>query len=218
MLNLPERTIYNRRIPKNKFYSKINADSKLESMFVNEVDRIVWKHKLSEETTNLESTDEVQEIQIFEIFLKKENLSKEVLENIDKVIPYPILYILRFDNKVKLTIAYKERNKMDDNRMVVNSYYKTKWIKEDEINIQILSGITLKDVYENILRLLIPIESNNDENIEDVIELNKEVERLVKEISYLEKKVIREKQFNRKVEINRELRDKTKELNKLTDR
>lgn len=218
MLNLPERTLYNRRIPKNKFYSNMKADSKIESLFVNEVDHIVWKHKLSEETTNLDSTKEVQEIQVFEIYLRGKHLSKEVLENIDKVIPYPILYILRYEEKIKLTIAYKERNKTDENRMVINSYYETNWVKEDELDIQLLSGLTLKDVYENILRQLIPIESSINQNIEDVIELNKSIENLKREIESLEKKVIREKQFNKKVEINRELRMKTKELNSLINR
>ncbi len=218
MLNLPERTLYNRRIPKNKLYSQIKADSKLESMFVNEVDHIVWKYKLSEETTNLAGTKEVQEIQVFEIYLKGKDLSKEVLENIDKVIPYPILYVLLYEDKVKLTIAYKERNKIDENRMVINSYYETTWVEEDELDFQLLSGLTLKDVYDNILRQLIPIESSINEKIEDVIELNKRVETLKREIESLEKKVIREKQFNKKVEINRELRRKTKELNSLISR
>ena len=218
MLNLPERTLYNRRIPKNKLYSQIKTDSKLESMFVNEVDHIVWKHKLSEETTNLAGTEEVQEIQVFEMYLKGKHLSKEVLENIDKVIPYPILYVLLYEDKIKLTIAYKERNKLDENRMVINSYYETTWMKEDELDIQLLSGLTLKDVYDNILRQLIPIESSINEDIEDVIELNKKIETLKREIETLEKKVIREKQFNKKVERNRELRRKTKELNSLISR
>jgi hypothetical protein len=215
MLSLPKRTLYNKKIPKNKFYKEIGTDSKLESKFIQEVDYIVWKHKLSKETTNLEPTKEVEEIQVFEVFLKTEDLSKEVLENIDRVIPYPILYILRFNDKIKLVIAYKEKNKLDENRMVIHSYYETEWIKEDEMNIDILSGLTLKDVYDNIIRQLLPIE-NAEDDIEDLIELNQRIEALKKDIEKLEKKMYREKQFNKKVDINRELRSKIKELNSLT--
>lgn len=214
MLSLPKRTLYDKKIPKNKFYKEIGTDSKLESKFIHEVDYIVWKHKLSKETTNLEPTKEVEEIQIFEVFLKTEDLSKEVLENIDRVIPYPILYILRFNDKNKLVIAYKEKNKLDENRMVIHSYYETKWVKEDEINIDILSGLTLKDVYDNIIRQLLPIE-NTEDDIEDLIELNQRIEALKKDIEKLEKRMHREKQFNKKVDINRELRSKIKELNSL---
>lgn len=214
MLSLPKRTLYDKKIPKNKFYKEIGTDSKLESKFIHEVDYIVWKHKLSKETTNLEPTKEVEEIQVFEVFLKTENLSKGVLENIDRVIPYPILYILRFNDKNKLVIAYKEKNKLDENRMVIHSYYETKWVKEDEINIDILSGLTLKDVYDNIIRQLLPIE-NTEDDIEDLIELNQRIEALKKDIEKLEKRMHREKQFNKKVDINRELRSKIKELNSL---
>lgn len=218
MLNLPERTIYGKRIPKNKFYNKINVDSKLEAKFVSDVDYIIWKHKLSQETTNLESTDEISEIQVFEVFLKTQDLSKEVLENIDRVIPYPILYVLRYGEKAKLTIAYKEKNKTDENRMVIHSYYETKWVKVNELEFNILSGLTIEDVYENILRQLIPIESSTADNIADVIRLNEKVERLKKEIEKLEKKMNREKQINKKVDINREMQKKKKELDSLINK
>lgn len=172
-------------------------------------------HKLSEETTNLESTDEVQEIQVFEITLKTKDLSKEVLENIDKVILYPILFVLRFGNKLKLTISYKKRNKIDENRMVIDSYYETQWMNENKLKVQGPFRLDLKDVYENIIRQLIPIESNKKSSIEEVIKLNNKIEKLKKEIAILDSKLTREKQFNRKVEINRELRKKSKELDNL---
>lgn len=218
MLNLPERTIYGKKIPKNKFYSKINVDSKLEAKFRDEVDYIIWKHKLSQETTNLESTDEVSEIQIFEIYLKKEELSKEVLENIDKVIPYPILFVLRYGEKAKITIAYKEKNKTDENKMIIHSYYETGWVKVKDLEFNILSGLTIKDVYENIIRQLLPIEGLLEDNIEDVIELNEKIERLKKEIEKLDKKIIREKQFNKQVDMNKQLQKKKNELEELTNR
>ena len=218
MLNLPERTNYNKRIPKNKFYKEIGADKKLESKFINEVDYIVWKHKISEETTNIESTDDVQEIQVFEIYLKTKDLSKEVLENIDRVVPYPILYLLRYEDKMKVTIAYKERSKVDVNRMVVNSYYGTDWINSEDFNVDILSGLTINDVYENIVRQLMPLQGRLEDDIKVIIVLNEKVEKVKREIAKLEKKIISEKQFSKKVEINRELQKKQKELKSLTNK
>lgn len=215
MFNIPNRALYNRRIPKNKFYKQIGVDAKLERKFIDEIDHIIWKYKLSKDTVNLESTKEVEEIQIFEVILKERHISLEVLENIDRVIPYPILYILKYGNDVKLAIAYKERNKIDPNKMVVHSYYQLDWMKEDEIDIDILKGLNLRDVYENILKQLIPIESTFEDNIEELIKLNEQQEKLKKEISKLEKRIRKEKQFNRKVELNIKLQKKKKELEKL---
>lgn len=218
MISLPDRALLNRRIPKAKFYEQIGVDSKLERKFIDEIDNIIWKYKLSQETTNLKPTKKVEEIQVFEISLKEKYISKEVLENIDRVIPYPILYILKYKDNIKLAIAYKERNKIDENKMVVHSYYQSEWIKEYELAVDILKGLSLEDVYDNLLRQLIPIENTLEDDIEKLIKLNEKQESLKKEIEKLEKKVKREKQFNRKVDLNIELQKKKKELEELLDK
>lgn len=218
MINIPDRALLNRRIPKAKFYKQIEVDSKLERKFIDEIDNIIWKYKLSQETTNLKPTKKVEEIQVFEISLKEKYISKEVLENIDRVIPYPILYILKYKDNIKLAIAYKERNKIDENKMVVHSYYQSEWIKEYELAVDILKGLSLEDVYDNLLRQLIPIENTLEDDIEKLIKLNEKQESLKKEIEKLEKKVKREKQFNRKVDLNIELQKKKKELEELLDK
>lgn len=215
MLNIPDRALYNRRIPKIKFYKQIGVDTKLERKFIDEIEQIIWKYKLSESTTNLESTKKVEEIQIFEIELKEKHISMEILENIDRVIPYPILYILKYEDDIKLAIAYKERNKIDENKMVVHSYYQSEWMKEKEVNIDILKGLSLEDVYENIIRQLIPIENILEEDIEKLIELDEKRKNLGKEIIKLESKVRKEKQFNKKVDLNIKLQKKKRELEEL---
>lgn len=81
------------------------------------------------------------------------------------------MFILRYNSRIKLVIAYKKRNRIDPNKMVVQSYYQTEWMKEDQIQIDILNGLNLKDAYHNILKQLLPIESNIEDNIEDLIKL-----------------------------------------------
>ena len=217
LLNIPKRAFYNRRIPKNKLYKQIGIDPKLERKFIDEIEHIIWKYKLSQETINLEPTKEVEEIQVFEIKLKERDISIEVLENIDRIIPYPILYIIRYNDNIKLTIAYKERNKIDENKMVVHSYYQSEWMKEYDLKIDILQGLNLKEVYDNIIRQLIPLESKIQDDIEELIELNERIESLKKEIKRLEKRIIKEKQFNRKVDLNIKLQKKKRELEELLE-
>ena len=218
MINLPDKALVNRRIPKTRFYKQINPNSKLERKFIDEIDSIVWKYKLSKETTNLEATEEVEEIQIFQLNFKKKIISKEVLENIDRVIPYPILYILHYKDNIKLSIAYKERNKIDENKMVVHSYYETEWMDKASLDIDILKGLNLSMVYDNILKQLISAESALEDDIGKLMELDSKKKALEKKIEKLEKKVKREKQFNRKVDLNIKLQDKKKELEELLNK
>lgn len=218
MLNIPDRVLVNRRIPKSKLYKQIGVDTNLERKFIDEIENIIWKYKLSKETTNLQPTNKVEEIQVFEILLKEKYISIEILENIDRTIPYPILFLLRYKDEVKLAIAYKERNKIDENKMVVNTYYQTKWMKQHELDVDILKGLNLEEVYNNLIRQLIPIENTLEEDLEKLIELNERIESLKKEIKTLEKKIKREVQFNRKVDLNIELQKKKKELEQLLNK
>lgn len=215
MFDIPEKALLNRRIPKVKFYKQIGMDTKLKKKFIDEIEAINWKYKLSQETTNLRPAAGIEEIQIFEINLKDKHISNEILENIDRVIPYPILFVLKYDKDTKLTIAYKEKNKVDENKMVVHSYHESGWGKEHKIDI--FKGLSLKDVYDNLIRQLISVENAKEGNIERLIELNEKRKNLKKEIGRLEKRVKKEKQFDRKVGLNIELQERRKELEELLE-
>lgn len=217
MFQLPSSTLVNRKIPKNKFYEKLQANHKLKELFTEQVESIVWKYKLSKETIRLEPKDGIEEIQVFEIHLKEQSYSLDLLRSIDKAIPYPILYVLLHEGQAKLAIAYKERNQADDNRSVVRSYHESDWQPEDEIKLDFLHGLDLKAVYENIIRYLLPIKSKPESELSDVLERQARVDKLSLECQRLESKIRNEKQFNRKVEMNMELQRKRKELNQLME-
>jgi len=217
MFNLPERTLCNKKIPKNKFYEKLDVGTKLKDLFTAQIEQIVWKHKLSKETINLEPTEDVSEIQIFELHLRQKEISKEILESIDKFIPYPILHVLIYKGDAKLTIAYKLKNQNNENRAIVQSYYESEWQAISATSINLISGLDLKAVYENIIKSLMPIKPLNQENFEEAIGRQSQIEAIDKEIKKLEIKMKNEKQFNIKVEMNIELKRKIQERGKLLD-
>lgn len=217
VFNLPETTLINKKIPKNKFYEKLQADKTLRGKFVRQVDYILWKHKLSGHTVNLSPTKEIEEIQVFEVHLKQRNLSREVLESIDRAIPYPILYALVYHDEVQLAVAYKKRSKQYEDRFVVDSYYYSPWQKAEEISLDLLKGLDLQAVYENLIKSLLPGSKEGISNLEQAIEKQKAADRLKREIAALEAKMHREPQFNRKVEYNLKLLEKRKDLEKILE-
>lgn len=216
MFNLPKTTVVNKAIPKTKFYEKTKANSKLKQLFIDDIEQIIWKNKLSKDTINLDEGKKVKEIEIFEITLKHKDLSKDILKTIDKFIPYQILYILRFEDKIKFTIAYKDNNKNNENIMVVDSYYESDWINENECNISLDLINSLDYVYNELIKSFIPREiPKNNIDIKDIVQNEKEIQILEKEIDKLEKTLRKEKQFNKKVEVKKILREKIKQLQNL---
>ena len=67
MIEFPKSTFYNKRVPKQKFYSKLRITGNLEKLFIKEIDSIIWKYKLSSETLNISVGTYVTEIELFEI-------------------------------------------------------------------------------------------------------------------------------------------------------
>lgn len=102
--------------------------------------------------------------------------------------------------------------------MVVHSYYESEWAREYETDIDVLKGLSLKDVYGNLIRQLIPIENVVQDDIEKLMKPNEKRERLEREIGKLEKKVRRERQFNRKVDLNIQLQKKKKKFEELLNK
>lgn len=200
MLNLPNSCEVNKFIPKKTFYEKVNISSTAKQDFINKLEKIYWKYKLSEDTINISKTEDIEEIEIFELVLKEKCDIKTLIKVITKEIPYSILFIIKFNEEFKYAI------KVDENILITN------WNEEKDFN---FIGINLKEIYNNIVRKI--INDDSTDNIKDVLEINKQKEELEKKISILRNKINKEVQFKKKVELNQELRVLEKELEELAN-
>ena len=199
MIDLPKECLVNKYIPKRTFYEKVNISKAIQQEFVDKVEKIIWNYKVSEENINVSKTENVEEIEIFELVLKEKYEVKNIIKVITKEIPYPILFFIKFNEEFQYAIKYKD-----------NIYF-SKWNKDIKFN---FADFNLEKVYENIVKDITNIESN----IEDIqVELKKQQEiiKIQSEINGLESQIKKEQQFNRKVELNKrilELKNKMEEL------
>ncbi len=206
-LNLPESAYVNKFIAKNKFYEKAALNSKLQKEFTDKIQKITWKYKLAEDTIGISKTDTVTEIQIFEISLKEQVIPKNVLKVIDKTIPYQILYRFVHKESVAYGITLKENSKAEN-------YYFSDWNEEILFD---FSGLSLEKVYQKLIKAFIRSEAVNKSDFKELIAIDNKIKTLEKEISLLEGKINKEKQFNRKVETNKLLLEKKAQLKKIKE-
>lgn len=217
MLGLPKATEFNRRIPKAKFYENINITSSLKKLFVDHVKNIYWKNKIAVTTTNLTEGKYVTEIEVFEINLNGSQVDIDLLKSIDSIIPYHILYILEYNGKYQAWIGYKEITDIYKKISKVDRYYHTNWLEKTELIVK-LEGLNLDDVYENLVRQIAgdKLQSGNvTKSLKQSVERDKEIETLQKQINILQNKMRKEKQLNKQMEINTELKKLRSALEKL---
>ena len=132
MIGLPKSTEFNRRIPKQKFYENLTVSPTLKRVFVDQIKVIYWRNKIAATTMNLAAGETVTEIEIFEVKLTEPKLDESVLRQIDKEIPYHIVFLLEFDGKYQAWMAYKEAMASGNNAFKVGTYYHTDWLEEAE--------------------------------------------------------------------------------------
>ena len=213
MLGLPQSTEFNKRIPKQKFYEHITVSPALKKSFVDQIRMIYWRNKVAPTTVNLAPGTIVDEVEVFEIKLNSASLDEAVLRQIDREISYHIIFLLEYDGKLQAWTAYKEKTPTADAAFKVGKYYHTEWMTEAELPIRI-DGLNLDAVYENFVRQIAgdALKADSGESLKASVERDEKKKQLEKQIAALENKMRREKQLNRQMEMNAELKRARKEL------
>lgn len=211
MLTLPKSTEFNRRIPKQKFYDNLEINPALKRSFVEQIKTVMWSNKIAPSTVNLAPGEQVTELEVFTIQLSQQSLDEKVLLQIDRVIPYHILFLLRFEDKVQACVSYKEKAESGDNAFKVVRFYYTDWCSEEDLQLR-LDGLSLDAVYENFVRQIAG-ELEDSSPIGEAVANAQQREKLQKQIAQLEKKARTEKQPKRKFELVQEIKRLQEELN-----
>lgn len=217
MLGLPKTTEFNKRIPKQKFYENMDISPALKKVFVEQVKIIYWKNKIAASTTNLAAGSEVTELEVFEIRLNSPVLDDGLLRQIDREIPYHILFLLEYEGKYQARIGYKEAAASGSKAFKVNGYYYTEWFVEDELLLK-MEGLNIDVVYENFVRQIAGDKLSTEktgESLKESVEREEQRQTVQKQIEALKAKIKKEKQLNKQMEMNNELKKLKRELEEI---
>lgn len=217
----PKQAEFGRVLPKNKIYEHSSANTRLKDLFVEQVEQIVWRYKLAPETINLAAKPGVPEIQVFAIQLKTPELHHDVLRCIDGAVQFPIIFELTqgqgAEASIQVEAAYKRPSEADAASWVCSDYFESGWMPATSERTKLPLALDLGGLYEQMLKRLVPIAARRDETLRDLVARTEEVIAKKREIAKYEVRIGKEKQFNRKVEINAELRRLKDELKRMID-
>ena len=216
LFRYPKQTAFERILPKSKIYEHAKPSSAVREQFVAQVDKIIWQYKLAPETVNLPARHDVPEIQIFTIVQKTPELSEDILRCIDQAIPFPIFYQLTFEGRIKIKAAYKRPSDADAGKWVIDGYFETEWQAVDTERAELPVSLDLAGLYEQLLRRLLPLPLRTGEPIKAQIERLGQIRSKQNECRKMEVRLQKEQQFNRKVELNAQLRTLKSQLETLS--
>lgn len=209
IFSLPHTTQVNKVIPKNTFDSY--ASTKHKKLLSEHVYRIVWTHKISSETTNL-NAKEIKEIQIFKIELKSKQDIQLILDMIDKSIPYTIIFVIEFEGLIYLCTSSKHPHPINEDNSVIDWTFKIEWFNPHENPYKINLKKNLDAVFHDFCVQLSGKPPLASKSLVDIIAYTKTVKTLESEINKLKSSIANCKQFNKKVELNLKLTEIEKKL------
>ena len=219
LIAYPKQAAFGRVLPKNKIYEHSGANTRLKELFVEQVEQIVWQYKLAPETINLPARPGVPEIQIFSIQLKSTELHEDVLRCIDGAVQFPIMFELHQGQgdqaKTKVMAAYKRPSEADACLWEPSSYFATDWMPAATTRTAMPLALDMSHLYSALLQGLIPLPARPQEALPDWIARIELAAAKRREVEKTQARLAKEKQFNRKVEINMTLRYLKKELQEL---
>lgn len=218
MHDWPTPTLVDRTVPKSRLLAHAAATARLKRLLTEQVREIRWHAKLSPETLNLPASPECAEIEVFRIHLKGDPIDPDVLDLVDKAVAQPILFTLqRPGGNIAASAAFKRPSEADSARWVVGERFTTEFGPPPASPPPLPAAVDLGRLYAALLDPLLPLKSRPGEPLVERILRCTDFESVRRQADQLAARVRRERQFNRKVELNRELNTLKRRLESLEE-
>ena len=203
MTDFPQSTFVGKTFSESKFFRKL-ALSKKALPFGN-IEKIVWRNKLSAKTLNVQDGVRVKEIQVFHVLLREDKPVDGILRAIDNAVAYQILFLVQLGEKFQAWIGYKEAD-LNGVRLTVKTYYKTDWTDFESLAIAVC-GLTLDDVYANFIsQINVNVKAAPETDLRARVNTADDIAKLEREIEKLKSRLCKEPQFNKQIRLNAEIK------------
>ena len=200
MYGLPQRTEINKPLHKTKVFEKFDLTASQRDSFDADISRMFITHVVAESTIpTIKAGNEIADFYIIEVTLKRREYAPKNIELLAKFIPRKILFVLHFEEKAQLAIHHTKLICSD-------------WQQCDTLNIP-LTGLDLDAVWENIVATIGSITVQEGNTLTEQIKSDEQKSKIQKQIQLLQQKLNKEKQYNKQIEINAEIKRLKKQLN-----
>ena len=187
------------QLPKRAIYAKFDLKPSQRESFDADIARIDIVAVVSTSTIPaLNAGTEVKEFYLLAVQLKRKEYDNKNIALLTKLIPQRMVFAMQFEEQTQFAIYHTK---------LISSGWQT-----TEEAMLPLSGLNLDDVWENIVRSVGQIEVAEGNTLAGQIKVEDVRAKLKTQIASLTQKLNKEKQFNRQMEINAEIKSLKKQL------
>lgn len=227
LLGLDKVKYLGRKLDKKMFYDNGDLSKEDKKIFIEYIDKIEMSYILNSSTLNIapfiNNEYYYEAIVYLNVKLKQQDKIDKISKIINNNIPNPLVIIYEFDKEYCISTAIKRLSKTDKNKTVVEESNITNWLNInsltendtkfiDSISLRKIPYTNLFDFYKTINdKIYIFKISDNMGGYEDIsdkkaLEESKQIlekiEKLEDELNRTIKKLKKESQFNKKMDLN----------------
>jgi len=196
---LPHTTDVNRALPKKAIYAKFNMNTAARDRFDEDISRLVISSEISSQSIPALAAGDIKTFYVVTVLLKRKDFDRKNIEILTKLIPQRMIIALQFEQETMLAI-FNERLFFAD------------WRPSETVDIP-LKGLTLDDVWQELVCLIGGITVQEGNTLNEQIEFNEQQRKLKDQIAKLERKIRLEPQPTKKFELHKQLISLKKKLN-----
>ena len=199
MFGLPTSTEVKKQLQKKAIYAKFDMLASQRERFDADISRIDFVALISPTTIPAISVvGMVKEIYVLSVQLKKKDYDAKNITLLNKLIPHKMVFALHYEEEVQFAIYHTK---------LITS----EWQTSEEASLPLL-GLNLGAVWENIVANIGQIKITDGNTLTEQIKEEELRTKLKIQINSLTQKLNKEKQFNRQIEINSEIKLLKKKL------
>lgn len=199
MYNLPPQCTINKPLFKKAVFEKFNLKAAERDRFDADISRMALVARVSTATVPaLTKGKEIEGFYVLQVALKRKDYDTKNILMLQKLIPQKIVFAMQYEEQTQLCIFHTRLQE-------------SSWMQTDEATIT-LQGLTLDDVWNNIVATIGDLDAQAEESIEEQIIHREQREKLLRQIESLERQCRTEKQTRKKYELHQQLMKLKEEL------
>ena len=192
MFKLPPATAINKPLFKKAVFEKFNLRAAERDRFDADISRMVLVARVSSATVPaLAKGKEIGGFYVLQVALKRKDYDLKNILMLQKLIPQKMVFAMQYEEQTQFCIFHTRLQKSD-------------WMPTDEAAIH-LQGLSLDDVWNNIVATIGGLDAQAEESIEEQIIHREQQEKLLRQIESLEKQCRTEKQARKKYELHQQI-------------
>lgn len=201
MYSLPANTLINHPLYKKTVFEKFNLKTAERERFDADISKMALVARISPATVPaLAEGQEIKGFYVLQVTLKHQEYDVKNILLLQKLIPQQIVYALQYENQTQLCVFHTRLQQSG-------------WCDTESTEIP-LKGLTLDEVWDNIVAAVGGLDAQAEESVEEQIINREQREKLLRQIEALEKRARIEKQTRKKYELHQQILKLKEELEK----